>query len=123
MLFHHEWESRKSPAGAWQWEPVNIKKEDKPVDVEDPSIRQNPIMTDADMAMITDPVYREISETTRSGNRIRNDKPADMNMKRLLLRCGNSWAKRFFNKASDKSGRIRMLKKTSDLLGKNRSTV
>lgn len=62
MLFNHEWESRKSPAGAWQWEPVSIKEEDKPVDVEDPSIRHNPIMTDADMAMIKDPVYREISE-------------------------------------------------------------
>ncbi len=62
MLFEHEWELRKSPAGAWQYEPVNIKEEDKPVDVEDPSIRYNPIMTDADMAMIKDPVYREISE-------------------------------------------------------------
>jgi catalase-peroxidase len=62
MLFNHEWESRKSPAGAWQWEPVNIKEEDKPVDVEDPSIRCNPIMTDADMAMIKDPIYRKISE-------------------------------------------------------------
>lgn len=61
MLFNHEWELRKSPAGAWQWEPVNIKEEDMPVDVEDPSIRQNPIMTDADMAMREDPVYREIS--------------------------------------------------------------
>jgi catalase-peroxidase len=62
MLFNHEWELRKSPAGAWQWEPVSIKEEDKPVDVEDPSIRYNPIMTDADMAMIKDPIYREISE-------------------------------------------------------------
>jgi catalase-peroxidase len=62
MLFNHEWESRKSPAGAWQWEPVAIKEEDKPFDVEDPSIRYNPIMTDADMAMIKDPVYRKISE-------------------------------------------------------------
>ena len=62
MLLNHEWESRKSPAGAWQWEPVDIKEEDKPVDVEDPSIRYNPIMTDADMAMIKDPAYRKISE-------------------------------------------------------------
>ncbi|PWR24326.1 catalase/peroxidase HPI [Zavarzinia aquatilis] len=61
MLFNHEWELRKSPAGAWQWEPVDIKEEDKPVDVEDPSIRHNPMMTDADMAMKVDPVYREIS--------------------------------------------------------------
>jgi len=62
MLLNHEWELKKSPAGAWQWEPTNIKEEDKPVDVEDASIRYNPIMTDADMAMIKDPIYREISE-------------------------------------------------------------
>lgn len=61
MLFGHEWELRKSPAGAMQWEPVSIKDEDKPVDVEDPSIRHNPMMTDADMALRVDPIYREIS--------------------------------------------------------------
>ena len=61
MLFNHEWESRKSPAGAWQWEPVSIAKEDMPVDVEDMTTPQNPIMTDADMAMKMDPIYREIS--------------------------------------------------------------
>lgn len=62
MLLNHDWELKKSPAGAWQWEPINIKEEDKPVDVEDPSIRYNPIMTDADMAMKMDPEYRKISE-------------------------------------------------------------
>ena len=62
LLLNYDWELRKSPAGAWQWEPVNIKEEDKPVDVEDPSIRYNPIMTDADMAMKMDPEYRKISE-------------------------------------------------------------
>jgi catalase-peroxidase len=62
MLLNHDWELRKSPAGAWQWEPVSIREEDKPVDVEDPSIRCNPIMTDADMAMKMDPAYRKISE-------------------------------------------------------------
>lgn len=62
LLLNYEWELKKSPAGAWQWEPVNIKEEDKPVDVEDPSIRYNPIMTDADMAMKMDPEYRKISE-------------------------------------------------------------
>ena len=62
LLLNYDWELKKSPAGAWQWEPVNIKEEDKPVDVEDPSIRYNPIMTDADMAMKMDPIYREISE-------------------------------------------------------------
>ncbi|HAR56261.1 MAG TPA: catalase/peroxidase HPI [Idiomarina baltica] len=62
LLFNYDWELKKSPAGAWQWEPIDIKEEDKPVDVEDPSIRHNPIMTDADMAMIKDPEYRKISE-------------------------------------------------------------
>ncbi|RBI77014.1 catalase/peroxidase HPI [Roseovarius sp. TE539] len=62
LLLNYDWELRKSPAGANQWEPVDIKEEDKPVDVEDPSIRLNPIMTDADMAMKMDPEYRKISE-------------------------------------------------------------
>ena len=62
LLFNYDWEVKKSPAGANQWEPINIKEEDKTVDVDDPSIRHNPIMTDADMAMIKDPIYRKISE-------------------------------------------------------------
>ena len=62
MLLNHEWKSVKSPAGAWQWEPVDIEDEDKPIDAEDPSVRHNPIMTDADMAVKMDPAYREISE-------------------------------------------------------------
>ncbi len=62
MLLNHEWELTKSPAGAWQWAPINIKEDDKPVDVEDPSIRVKPMMTDADMAMKMDPEYRKISE-------------------------------------------------------------
>ncbi|RGP86460.1 catalase/peroxidase HPI [Vibrio cholerae] len=62
LLLSYEWQLTKSPAGAWQWEPINIKEEDKPVDVEDPSIRYNPIMTDADMALKIDPEYRKISE-------------------------------------------------------------
>ena len=62
LLFKYDWELKKSPAGAHQWEPINIAEEDKPVDVENPSIRYNPMMTDADMAMKMDPIYREISE-------------------------------------------------------------
>jgi len=60
MLFNHEWELTKSPAGAWQWEPKDIKEEDMPVDVEDMTTRHKPMMTDADMAMKMDPKYREI---------------------------------------------------------------
>ncbi len=62
LLLNYEWELKKSPAGANQWEPVNLPEDKKPVDVEDPSIRYNPMMTDADMAMKVDPIYREISE-------------------------------------------------------------
>ena len=61
MLFNHEWELQKSPAGAWQWEPVEIDEDNKPIDSSNPSKRNNPIMTDADMAMKMDPIYREIS--------------------------------------------------------------
>jgi catalase-peroxidase len=65
LLFRYEWELKKSPAGAWQWMPIDIAEEDMPVDVEDPSIKCMPIMTDADMAMKMDPAYREISERFR----------------------------------------------------------
>ncbi len=62
LLLNYEWESKKSPAGAWQYEPTNIKEEDKPFDAHLPGVRRNPIMTDADMAMKIDPEYRKISE-------------------------------------------------------------
>jgi len=62
LLFGYEWELKKSPAGAWQWQPVNIRQEDMPVDASDPSVRRMPIMTDADMAMKLDPAYRAICE-------------------------------------------------------------
>lgn len=62
MLLNHDWELTKSPAGAWQWKPVTIKPEDMPADVEDASLCCMPMMTDADMAMKMDPVYRKIAE-------------------------------------------------------------
>ena len=62
LLLHYDWELKKSPAGAWQWEPINIKEEDKPFDAHVEGVRRNPIMTDADMAMKMDPAYRKISD-------------------------------------------------------------
>jgi catalase-peroxidase len=62
LLFNYEWELRKSPAGAWQWEPINIKEEDMPFDAHVKGVRRNPMMTDADMALKIDPEYRKISE-------------------------------------------------------------
>ncbi len=62
LLLNYEWELKKSPAGAWQWEPIDIAEEDRPVDVEDLTLRRNPIMTDADMALKMDPEYRKIAQ-------------------------------------------------------------
>ena len=62
LLLKYDWALTKSPAGAQQWEPVNIAEEDKPVDAHNPNVRRNPMMTDADMALKIDPEYRKISE-------------------------------------------------------------
>ena len=62
LLLGYDWWLGKSPAGAWQWEPVNIREEDMPVDVENPALRCKPIMTDADMALKFDPAYRQVAE-------------------------------------------------------------
>ena len=61
LLFKYDWKLTKSPAGAHQYEPVNIAEEDKPVDAFNPDVKRNPMMTDADMALKFDPIYREIS--------------------------------------------------------------
>ncbi len=62
LLFKYDWQLTKSPAGAWQYEPVNIAEEDKPIDAHNANVRRNPMMTDADMALKVDPEYRKISE-------------------------------------------------------------
>jgi len=61
-LFNYEWQLTKSPAGANQWEPIDMPEDKKPVDATDPSIRHNPMMTDADMAMKVDPTYNAICQ-------------------------------------------------------------
>jgi catalase-peroxidase len=61
-LFNYEWELTKSPAGANQWAPVDMPEDKKPVDATDPSVRHNPMMTDADMAMKVDPIYNKICQ-------------------------------------------------------------
>ncbi len=73
LLLDYEWKLKKSPAGANQWEPINMKEEDKPVDLADSSIKRNPIMTDADMAMKMDPSYRKISEKFRKDHKFMAD--------------------------------------------------
>jgi len=62
MLFGHEWEVVKSPAGAWQWVPKELAEKDHAPDVEDPSRKVGIMMSTADMAMREDPDYRKIAE-------------------------------------------------------------
>ncbi len=61
-LFGYEWELTKSPAGAHQWKPKDPAAATTVPDAHDPSKRQGPMMTTADMAMREDPIYREISK-------------------------------------------------------------
>ena len=65
-LFGYEWELTKSPAGANQWQPVDMPEDQMPVDPTDPSKRAKPMMTDADMAMKVDPIYNEICQRFRA---------------------------------------------------------
>jgi len=60
-LFGYEWQLTKSPAGAYQWTPVNQAPEHLAPDAEDPSIRVPTMMTTADLALRFDPVYEKIS--------------------------------------------------------------
>ena len=61
-LFNYEWELTKSPAGANQWKPVDMPDDAKPVSASDSSVYEDPMMTDADMAMKVDPIYNEICQ-------------------------------------------------------------
>ncbi len=62
VLFKYDWNLVKSPAGAWQWEPVNPDQKDLAPGVQDPSKRVTTIMTTADLALKMDPVYRQIAK-------------------------------------------------------------
>src|SRR4029079_2637263 len=60
-LFGYEWELTKSPAGANQWKPKNPEAAGTVPDAHDPSKRHAPMMATSDIALIVDPVYKEIS--------------------------------------------------------------
>jgi catalase-peroxidase len=61
VLFGYEWEKVKSPAGAWQWQAMNVKEEDMIPNAHDPSKKHPPVMTTADMSLRFDPIYEPIS--------------------------------------------------------------
>ena len=60
-LFNHEWELVKSPAGANQWLAKDVNEEDMVVDAHDPSKKNRPMMTTADLALRVDPIYESIA--------------------------------------------------------------
>jgi catalase-peroxidase len=62
LLFKYEWELTKSPAGANQWKAKNVEEQDLAPQAHDPSKKVPTMMATTDIAMITDPVYKEISE-------------------------------------------------------------
>jgi catalase-peroxidase len=62
MLFDYDWDLVKSPAGAWQWVPINPNEKDLAPAAHDPSKRITTIMTTADLALRMDPIYRPISK-------------------------------------------------------------
>ncbi len=62
VLFGYDWDLVKSPAGAWQWVPVNPSEEHLAPAAHDPSKKVTTIMTTADMAMRMDPIYGPISK-------------------------------------------------------------
>ena len=61
MLFKYEWELVKSPAGAQQWLAKDVEEQDMIPDAHDPSIKQRPMMTTADLSLRFDPAYEKIS--------------------------------------------------------------
>ena len=54
--------AKKAQQVPWQWEPINLEEEKKPVDLGDRTKKARLMFTDADMAMAMDPEYRKISE-------------------------------------------------------------
>jgi catalase-peroxidase len=61
MLFGYDWELTKSPAGAHQWVPKNVRAEHMIPDAHDPSKKHPPMMTTADLSLRFDPAYEKIS--------------------------------------------------------------
>ena len=62
LLFKYEWELKKSPAGAWQWHPIDCAEEDMVPQVDGSDVKVLPMMTTADMAMKVDPIYNKICQ-------------------------------------------------------------
>ncbi len=61
MLFGHEWELTKSPAGAHQWLAKDVREEHLIPDAHDPSKKHRPMMTTADLSLRYDPIYEPIA--------------------------------------------------------------
>jgi catalase-peroxidase len=66
LLFKYEWECKKSPAGAWQWHPINCAEEDMVPQVDGSGEKVLPMMTTADMSLKVDPEFRKVCERFRA---------------------------------------------------------
>ncbi len=62
LLFGHDWELVRSPAGAYQWNPKGGALADAVPDAHDPDKRHPPMMATTDIALKVDPAYAEISK-------------------------------------------------------------
>lgn len=62
ILFGYEWNLTKSPAGAWQWEPINPKDEHLAPSAHDASKKVKTVMFTTDLALRMDPIYGPISK-------------------------------------------------------------
>ena len=65
MLLDYDYELVRSPAGAKQWQPKDVKPEDLAPAAHTPGKRVPTMMTTADMAFREDPDFRKISEHFR----------------------------------------------------------
>ena len=63
LLFKYDWECKKSPAGAWQWHPINCIEDDMVPQVDGSDEKVLPMMTTADMSMKVDPEYNKICKS------------------------------------------------------------
>lgn len=61
ILFSYEWELVKSPAGAWQWHPKNVREEHLVPDAHVPGKKNPPFMLTTDLALRFDPIYEPIA--------------------------------------------------------------
>lgn len=62
LLFKYDWNLEKSPAGAYQWVPVEPDEKDLAPQAHDSSKKVKTMMTTADLTLRYDPIYKKIAK-------------------------------------------------------------